>query len=187
MLNSKFNLRSILKSRVVQSIDLDLNVFLRGDWKIRAWHPFKGLVWTAPFKNLAVNEGLDHLLDVGLSGGSQDTTWFVGLLSSSPSPAASWTATEIASNDFVAYDEANLQAFTDGGVSGQSLDNSASPATFTVNADSSVIGGAYLIGTNAKGTPAGPLYAAGAFDEGDQNADSGYVLEVICTFSASAA
>jgi len=144
-----------------------------------------GTRWVTDWQNIVVNEGLDHLLDVTLSGGTQDTTWFVGLLASSPSPAASWTATEIASNDFVDYSESNLQAFTDGGVSGQSLDNSGSTADFSIDTNSSTIGGAYLIGTNAKATPSGTLYAAGAFSGGDKSADSGDTLSVTNTFTAS--
>lgn len=144
-----------------------------------------GMKWKEEYQNIIVNEGLDHVLDVLLSGGTQDTSWFVGLLAATPSPLAAWTATEIASNDFVAYDEATLQAFTDGGVLNQSVDNSASPATFTISADSSSIGGAYLIGTNAKGTPAGTVYSAGAFTGGNKAADDDDSLEVTCTFTSA--
>lgn len=144
-----------------------------------------GVKWAEEYQNLIVNAGLDDILDVYLSAGTQDTTWFVGLLAASPTPLAAWTATEIASNDFVNYDEASLQAFTDGGVSSQSIDNSASPATFTISTNSSSIGGAYLIGTNAKATPAGTLYAAGAFTGGNKAADDGDTLEVTCTFTSA--
>lgn len=144
-----------------------------------------GLKWHEEYENIVVNEGLDHVLDVVLSAGTQDTSWFVGLLAASPTPLAAWTATEIASNDFVAYDEATLQAFTDGGVSSQSVDNSGSPATFTISTNSSSIGGAYLIGTNAKATPAGTLYSAGAFSGGNKAADDGDSLEITCTFTSA--
>jgi hypothetical protein len=146
-----------------------------------------GRRWLEAWQNLVVNEGLNHLLDVTLSGGSQDTSWFVGLLAATPSPLAAWTATEIASNDFVAYDEATLQAFTDGGVSGGSMSNTASPAAFTISTNSSSIGGAYLIGTNAKATPAGTLYAAGAFTGGNKAADDNDTLSVTSTFTMAAA
>lgn len=145
------------------------------------------LRWITAYNNLVVNEGLDHLLDVTLSGGSQDTSWFVGLLGTSPSPAAGHTATDIAGYDFVAYDESSLPAWVDGGVSSQSVSNAGSPAEFTISTDSSVIGGAYLIGTNAKATPAGTLYAAGAFEGGDKAADDGDTLSVTAEFGTAAA
>jgi hypothetical protein len=144
-----------------------------------------GQAWQAGYENLVVNQGLDHILDVVLSGATQDTTWFVGLLDDDAAPGATWTATEIAGDDFVNYDESTLQAFTDGGVSGQSVDNSASPATFTCSTNSSVVGGAFLIGTNAKATPAGDLYAAGTFTGGDKNLDDGDSLETTCTFTSA--
>ena len=154
-----------------------------GLWDIRCVRPDGSLRWENDFHNLVVNEGLDHILDVVFVGGTQDTTWFVGLLAASPSALASWTATEIASNDFVNYSESVLQAFVDGGVSNQSLDNSASTADFSINTNSSSIGGAFLIGTNSKGTPAGTLYSAGAFTGGNKAADSGDTLQVTVTFT----
>lgn len=144
-----------------------------------------GRKWIDQKDNIVVNEGLDHLLDVTLSGGTQDTSWFVFLLAASPSPLATWTATEIAANDFVNYDEATLPAFTDGGVSGQSLDNSASPATFTISTNGSSIGGGGLIGTNAKATPAGTVYNAVAFTGGNKAADDNDTLDVTVTLSAA--
>jgi hypothetical protein len=144
-----------------------------------------GLKWADAYDNIVVNEGLNHILDVVLSSGTQDTSWFLGLLGASPSPLAAWTATELASNDFVAYDEATLQAFVDGGVASQSCSNSASPAVFTISTNGSSIGGAYLIGTNAKATPAGTVYSAGAFSGGNKAADDGDTLEVTATFSAA--
>lgn len=146
-----------------------------------------GLKWADSWQNLVVDEGLNHLLDVTLSGGSQDTSWFVGLLGSSPTALAAWTASDLAAVDFVNYDEASLQAWTDGGVSSQSVSNSASPATFTVSTNGSTIGGAFLIGTNAKATPAGTLYAAGAFSGGNKSLDDGDTLDVTATFTMAAA
>lgn len=146
-----------------------------------------GRRWLDAWQNLVVNEGLNHLLDVTLSGGSQDTSWFVGLLAATPSPLAAWAAGDLAAVDFVAYDEATLQAWTDGGVSSQSVSNSGSPAAFTISTNGSSIGGAFLIGTNAKATPAGTLYAAGAFSGGNKAADDGDTLSVTSTFTMAAA
>lgn len=145
------------------------------------------LKWENDWKNLVVNSGLDHYLDVALSAGAQITSWYLGLLAASPTPLATWTPTEIAANDFVDYDEANLVAWSDGGVSGQSVDNSASTANFSINQNASSIGGAFLISTNAKATPAGTLLAAGAFTGGNKAADDGDTLQVTATFTMAAA
>lgn len=140
------------------------------------------------FENLVVNEGLDDLLDVTLSGATQDTTWFVGLTDGTPTPAAGDTlASHAGWVEVTAYDEAARVAWTDGGVSGQSVSNSASQAAFSVNADSTTIGGAFLAGDNTKGGTTGSLYAVGAFSQGDFILGSGSTLNVTTTFTMASA
>ena len=170
-------------ARVIRRKGFSAGARIRGHWTCRCVRPDGTVRWVEEWDNLVLNGGLDHLLDATLSGATQITTWYVGLLAASPSPAASWTATEIASNDFVDYDEATLQTWTDGGVSSQSVTNSASTADFTISTNSSSIGGAYLISTNAKAVPAGTAYAAGAFSGGNKAADDGDTLQVTATFT----
>jgi len=160
---------------------------IRGRWQVVCRRPDGTIRWRDEFENLIVNEGLDHALDVTLSNGSQSSNWYVGLLGSSPSPAAGWTKTEVGAADFVDYDEATLPAWTDGGVSSQSVDNSGSKASFTISQDSSTIGGAYLVNANTKAVEggAGMIYAAGAFSGGDKSADDDDTLEVTATFTAA--
>lgn len=145
-----------------------------------------GVRWRDEGPNLVVDEGLDHILDTQLSGGTQDTTWFVGLLASGPTPLVGWVAATMASEDFVDYGASNLIAFVDGGVTGQSVHNQASPAAFDIDTNSSTIGGGFLITDDAKATPAGTLFAAKAFTLGDKPADSGDTLNVDATFDSSA-
>lgn len=170
-------------------------VAVQGHWKQRAWNPVlrpktgtrKGweyLEWE--WKNIVVNQGLNDLLDVTLSGATQDTTWFIGLLSATPTVAAGDTlASHAGWTEVTAYDEANRQAYVDGGASGQSLDNSASPAVNTINANGTQIGGAFLAGVNT-GT-SGRLYAAGAYTGGNITLNDNAVLETVATFTAAAA
>lgn len=139
--------------------------------------------WEDHIDNIVVNEGLSYLLDVGLSNGTQIDPWYCGLLAASPTPLATWTATEIASNDFVDYDESVLQEWAETGESSQSI--TAPAMSFAINSDSSSIGGAFLISTSTKGTPAGTLYSAGAFAGGNKAADDGDTLQVTATFTAA--
>jgi hypothetical protein len=160
---------------------------LKGHWRVTCRRPDGSLRWVEEYDNLVTNEGLDYLLDVGLSAGAQKANWYVGLLAASPTPAAAWTKTEVGAADFVAYTEATLPAWTDAGVSGQSVTNSASKASFAINADSSTIGGAFLASANTKAVEGGAatIYAAGAFTGGNKSADSGDTLEVTATFTAA--
>jgi hypothetical protein len=139
------------------------------------------------FSNLVVNEGLDHLLDVTLSGGTQDTTWFLGLTGGTPAPAAADTLTSHAGwTEVTFYDEVTRVAWVDGGVSSQSVDNSGSPATFTINADQVTIGGAFLAGVDNTGVT-GILYAVGAFTGGNKVLGNQDTLDVTATFTQAAA
>lgn len=160
----------------------------------------KGLAWEGPFTrlrgnvawedevhNLVVNEGLDHLLDCTLAGGTQITSWFLGLTDGTPTPAAGDTMSSHAGwTEVTDYDEANRPACTFGSVSSQSVDNSGSVASYSINA-SVTIGGAFLTSDNTKGGSTGTLYSVGAFSGGDKSAGNGDTLEVTYTATMAAA
>lgn len=114
--------------------------------------------------NIIVNEGLNHILDVVLHGSTQATTWYVGLFEANYTPVATDTGANIAANstESTAYDESARQTWTEAAASSQSITNSASKATFTINA-SKTIYGAFLISDNTKGGTAGTLFAASKF------------------------
>lgn len=157
-----------------------------GSWDVVCKDKHGREKWRDTIKNIVVNQGLNDLLDVTLSGGTQDTTWFVGLTSASPTVAAADTlASHGGWTEVTAYDEVNRVAWVDAGASGQSISNAASPAVFTINANGTQVGGAFLAGVNT-GT-AGRLYAAGAFTAGNKDLDDNDVLEVTATFTAAAA
>lgn len=142
--------------------------------------------WRDTIENIVVNEGLNYILDAGLSAGTPDTSWFVGLISATPTVAAGNTlASHAGWTEVTAYDEVNRVAWVDGGVSSQSVSNAASVAVFTISADSTDVGGAFLAGVNT-GT-GGILYAAGAFTAGNKSLDDGDTLDVTFTATAAAA
>ena len=53
------------------------NSVIKGHWTLKIYDRFGNLKDYDEWDNIVVNAGLDHLLDVTLSGGTQDTTWFV--------------------------------------------------------------------------------------------------------------
>lgn len=159
-------------------------VGVRGDWVVECRGRDGNLKWREVIHNLVVDEGLDYLLDAGLAGGSQTTTWYLGLTEASPSPAAGddmsshagWVENEN-------YDEATRQTWTPGSVSSQSVDNSASKAEFTMDTDSDTVGGCFLCSDGTKGGSSGTLYAVGAFTGGDKSVDDGDTLQVTATYT----
>ena len=168
-------------------LDADL-ARLIGRWKITCKDRFGRIKWIDYIENLVTNVGLDYLLDSALSGGTPITSWFVGLTDGTPTVAAGDTSASHAGwTEVTAYDEATRVAWSDGGVSSQSVSNSGSPAQFTISANGTTIGGAFLISVSTKGGSTGTLYAVGAFSAGDKLLDDNDTLDVTATFTAAAA
>lgn len=144
------------------------------------WQPFE-------FANLVVNEGLDDSLDKHLKGSAYTAAFYVGLTDSTPTPAAGDTmASHAGWAEITNYDEANRQDLTLGTVSSQSVDNSASKAVFTIDTNSTTIGGAFVTTNNTKGGSTGTLYGIGAFSAGDKTLDDNDTLNVTVTATAAA-
>jgi len=163
-----------------------VRVKLANHFRVEAWRGDR-LLWVDEFDNLVVNEGLDDALDKHLKGSSYTAAWYVGLADGTPSFAAGDTmASHAGWSEVTAYDEANRPTLTLGTVSGQSVDNSASKAEFTISSNDTTIGGAFVVSDNTKGGTTGVLYGGGAFSAGDKTLDDNDVLRVTVTCTASA-
>lgn len=182
-LSGKFgvDLNALAKMRPAQILSAALSL----QWKFVARRGGK-ILWRDGFENIITNEGLDHFLDVALSGGTQISSWFIGLTDGTPTVAAGDTmASHAGWAEVVAYDEAARQAWTDGGVSSQSVGNGASPATFTISTNSTDIGGGFLTSNDTKSGTTGVLFSAGAFTGGDKSLDDNDTVDVTCTVTAA--
>jgi hypothetical protein len=153
-----------------------------GVFHVTCYRPDGSIRWRDTAKNLVTNQGLQHILDVLFTGTgeSQVDPWYVGLLAASPTPAAGDTLAGI--SEFTDYDEAARQAYVDVR-SSQSVTNSASKAAFTIDTNSSSIGGAFL--ASASTGTSGVLLCDAAFDGGNKAADDDDTLQVTYTFSAA--
>ena len=151
------------------------------------------LKWSAEESNLVVNVGLQYMAGVALTSTAQITTWYIGLYGAAASnnPSASDTAsshggwTEVTPYSNATRPSATFAAATAANPS--VVTNSASPATFNINA-SSTVGGAFLISNSTKGGTTGTLFSAADFSSpGDRSVVSGDTLTVTYTFSLDAA
>ena len=117
-------------------------------------------------ENIVVNEGLTYILGAALAGQSQITSWYLGLFSANYTPVGTDTdATFVGSATEVTFvTNTSRPAWTppSGAVSGQSITNAASQATFTFNAGGSVYG-AFLSSGSAFGETSGKLLSAARF------------------------
>jgi hypothetical protein len=143
------------------------------------------VIWTEEFDNLVVTDGLNDSLDKHFKGSGYTAACYVGLTSSSPSfypgdvmnSHAGWTEVQT-------YDEGTREALTLGSISGGSVNNSASKASFTISG-TVTIGGAFITSIDTKGGTTGVLYGGGAFGQNRDLVDSD-VLNVTITLTASA-
>jgi hypothetical protein len=155
-----------------------------GQWRLVARDPDGNVVHIDEWDNLVVDQGRNYLLDVGIRLQSAVAGWFVGLTGGTPSVVAGDTmASHGGWTEVQAYSQATRPAFSAGAASGGSVNNSGAVASFTINADSTTIGGAFLASVSTNGGTSGTLYAAGAFSGGNLVLNNGSTLEVTATFS----
>jgi len=147
------------------------------------------LKWTAEEDNLVVNGGLQYMCGTGLTSTAQITTWYIGLYGAGASntPAAGDTmALHTGWTEVVPYSNATRPActFVAATLANPSVaTNSASPASFAINA-TQVVGGAFLVSNSTKSGSTGTLFSAADFSSpGDRSLASGDTLNVTYTLS----
>lgn len=163
-------------------------VAVKNHYKFEAFDKHGNLKWVEEVDNLVTNAGLDDLLDKYLKGSSYSAAFYVGLTDGTPTAAAGDTmASHAGWTEVTAYDEATREALTLGSVSSQSVDNSASKASFTISTNGTTVGGAFVCTNSTKSGTSGTLYSVAAFSAGDKSLDDGDTLNVTVTCTAAAA
>ena len=132
------------------------------------WYTFEHwragqLLWVDHFHNLVTTAGKNKLLDATFKTGLAVPAWYVGLVDN-----AGWAAYDAADTmaahggwvEGTPYSNATRIAWTPGAVSAGSVDNTASPASFTINATLTVRG-AFMVDVSTKGGGTGTLYGVG--------------------------
>jgi hypothetical protein len=146
-----------------------------GRFKVEAFRNGKRL-WIEKFDNIVVNEGIQYAMDNGIV----DATWYVGLLGN-VSPAASTTLSGVTGTEVTAY-SGNRPAWTKVRTN-QTLSNTASTADFTINADSTVIYGAFVATANTGSV--GTLLAAKQFTGGSKSLDTNDQIKITYEITGS--
>lgn len=134
-------------------------------------------------RNLIPTEGLDHIINVTLNGGAQNSAWYVGLFEGNYTPIPSDTAATFpaVATECTAYSETSRQAWTGGSIVTGSVSNSASRAEFTSTTNKTVYGG-FVTSASAKGGTTGTLISVVRFSS-PKTFDSGSVLRVTAGFT----
>lgn len=163
-----------------------------GVFKLQCLDADGNLKWESSLPNLVVNVGLQDMNTQYFKGAAYTAAWFIGLYGAAASnnPAAGDTAASHAGwTEVVPYSNATRPAATFGTATTADpsvISNSASPASYTINATATV-GGAFLISNSTKSGTTGILFSASDFAApGDRSVASGDTLNVTYTFSLDA-
>ena len=150
------------------------------------------LKWEASSHNLVMNVGLQDMNAQYFKGTTYTAGWFIGLVTgpgSGTTFAAGDTMSSKSWTENTGYSNATRPAATFGTATTANPSvqtNSASPASFSINA-TSTIAGAFLVSNSTKGGTTGILFSASDFQSpGDRSVVSGDTLNVTYTFSLTA-
>lgn len=148
--------------------------------------------WAEESSNLVVNQGLQDMVAAYLDAATQTTVWYLGLITGPGSGTTIAAGDTLASHagwtEFTNY-TGNRKTATFGTATTADpsvIDNSASPASFSISGAGGTVAGAFLASV-ATGT-SGILFSASDFQSpGDRVVVSGDTLNVTYTFSLDAA
>lgn len=161
---------------------VNAGVRVGGVFRIKCFDKHGNLKWIDEAKNLVPDAAINDLISVWLAGGTQDTTWFIGLKEAGTPAAADTLASHASWSENSDY-SGDRKAWTLGSVSAKSVSNSASPASFTFTADSLTIAGCFICSV-ATGTT-GLLVCAADFSAARSGIMTNDVLEVTYTFTGA--
>lgn len=122
-------------------------------------------------KNLIVDQGLNHFLNVVMGVDAKITTWYVGIFKNNVTPAAADVpATALGVGTFGEGQDAdydlpltNKPEYIDAPAAAKVMSNSGTPASFTIAATLTIYG-AFISSIAAKTATTGTLLAAKKFD-----------------------
>ena len=189
MFNDKVKSKDVASSSLVAGGFAADSASAKGVYKIQCHDKDGNLKWEDEAPNLVVNVGLQDMNAKYFTGSAYTAAWYIGLYGSGAtnSPAAGDTMSSHAGwTEVVAYSQATRPACTFGTPTTANpsvATNSASPATFSINATTTV-GGAFLTSNNTVGGTTGTLYSAADFSApGDRAVTNGDTLSVTYTLS----
>ena len=165
--------------------DTDMNLGLKNIWEVVCLDSDGNEKWREINKNLVTTEGLNHVLSSTLDGGTQITTWYVGLKGTGSAAAGDTMASHSGWSEVTDYSQSVRQTLTLGTAAAGSIDNSASKASYSINATATVAG-AFINSDSTKSGTSGTLYGVVDFAS-SRSVISGDTLEVTVTLTAASA
>ena len=157
----------------------------RSIWTLDCRYPDGSPKWVEEYDNAVMIQGINDLIDKYFKGAAYTAAWFVGLIAESSTIATTDTAAlHPGWSEVTTYGQTARPALVLSGVAGQSVNNSASKASFTMTSDK-IVSGSFLATSDVKGGTGGILYAAAQFSTGAKTLLNGEILNASVVISAA--
>lgn len=156
---------------------------LKGRFRIEHYDKEGKLKATYRVPNGIVDVGLNKILEDMFNGGSQSTTWYIGLVNNSGFTAfanADTMSSHAGWTESTAYTETARPEWTAGTASSRSITNS-STVDFSINA-TVTLKGIFIVDNSTKGGTTGTLWSTAAFAS-NVSAANGDTLKITYTVS----
>jgi len=107
---------------------------------LQAYDRYGRLKWQEKLYNLIPTAGLNYIVSAAMAGGSQYSTWYIGLSETAYAPVAGETMTTIMTNapECTAYSGGARKTLTPGAVAAGLYSNTASPAAFVFTSGATI-------------------------------------------------
>ncbi|MCJ2073418.1 hypothetical protein MKK75_32325 [Methylobacterium sp. J-030] len=144
------------------------------------------VMWEEEGENLTTYAGLAHMLTNYWKGNAYTAGFFVGLKGSGTIAGGDTSASHAGWSEVQAYAAGTRPALTLGAVTTgatSSVDNSAAPASFSINAANTAVSGAFVATSSAKGSTTDTIIGASDF-AASRTLQSGDTLNTTITLTA---
>jgi hypothetical protein len=160
------------------------NMILTPYWVFEARRRDGRLIYRNVVRNVVTDVGANYVLETAFNDGTNEANWYMGLTGATPVPAPADTISSHAGwAEITAYSEVTRSVWNTAAASGRKITNTANKARFTINADSTAIGGAFIVSQNTKGGASGVLFAVAANSGGNQTLDIGQTMDILAAYT----
>lgn len=190
MAKTKFGVR--IDANLISRPESAGTVKLYSLWDVEHWRDGNMLSKTVD-RNMVVNEGLNKILDVMFRGSGtapQFSEWYVLITdTAATSPSATMTYASPTFSESTDYSEGTRPEYVEAAAASQSITNSASKASFSINGSTTIYGGALVGGGSTPSTKddqagGGVLFCYSLFAAA-KSVVSGDTLDVAITINAA--
>lgn len=157
----------------------------RSIWTLECLYPDGSPKWKEEYDNIVFDVGITDLIEKYFKGAGYTAAWYVGLVNNGGVFAAANTmAAHAGWAENIQYSQSNRPQLILGTMGNKTVNNTASKAQFTMNANATIMG-TFLSTSNTKGGTTGILYSAAAFLSGNKAVINGEILNASVVLSGS--